>query len=165
MDGLGQLGVAGPAVPGQLGEQGQVTGIQGLDRRARAGAFAAGGASRAACSGVRASVAPGQWLEPPRNTCSTECALIAAIRREAGSWRSSRSRRLRVSAGFTTQVISVPPDVSCTQDVSARRARASATPAAASGTHCSRTTQSDWPSRCESGRATTRTTPAACIRR
>jgi hypothetical protein len=90
---------------------------------------------------------------------------MATIRRLDGSCRSSRSWRPRPSAGFTTPTISVPPDVSDTQDVSARRARASATAAAASGTHCSLTTQSDWPSRCEFGRPTTRTIAAALIRR
>jgi len=63
------------------------------------------------------------------------------------------------------QQISVPPDVSWTQEVSGRRASASATAAAASGTHCSLTTHLDSPARCESGTPTTRTTAAACIRR
>jgi len=75
--------------------------------------------------------------------CSSDCALMATIRRLDGSWQSSRSFRPCPSAGLTTQTISVPPDVSDTQDVSARRASASATGAAASGTHCSLTTQSD----------------------
>src|ERR1700683_3658468 len=91
--------------------------------------------------------------------CSTDCALIATIRRLDGSCRSSRSWRLWRSAGFTTQVISVPPEVSDTHDVSGRRASASATLAAASGTHCSRTVQSDMPSRCQSGSPLPRVAP------
>ena len=44
-------------------------------------------------------------------------------------------------------------------------ARQLASAAAASGTHCSRTTHSECPSSWVSGTPVTRTTPAACIRR
>ena len=85
--------------------------------------------------------------------CSSECALTATIRRLDGSCRSSRSWPLLPSSGFTMQQISVPPEVSWTHEVSGRRASASATAAAASGTHCSLTTHLDSPIRCESGTA------------
>jgi hypothetical protein len=58
-----------------------------------------------------------------------------------------------------THAISVPPDVSCTHDVSGRPASALATGSAASGVHRSRRNHSTWPRRRASTMPTTRSTP------
>jgi hypothetical protein len=97
---------------------------------------------------------------PPKNVCSTHCAVIAVTPGLRGSVSSSRwlsSAPVRVR---TAQVISVPPDVRLIQAVSGRRASASATAAAALGVHCTRMSQDVRPIRSGSTSPRTRSIPA-----
>ena len=86
------------------------------------------------------------------------------MRRLAGNCWSSRETRLWSWLERTAQKISVPPDVSCTHDVSGRLANASATGVAASGAHRMRTAQSERPRRWLSNWPTTRTTWSSTMR-
>ena len=90
-----------------------------------------------------------------------------AVRADPGdvrrAWQLLEQQRLGVLAGrgAHTQTISVPPEVSLTQVVSARRASASPSRAATLGTHWMRTNQETSPSSAGSVRPVTRICPAA----
>ncbi len=93
------------------------------------------------------------------------CAETAVTRRVPGSFCSSRASRSSLVRALVTQLISVPPELSVTQEMSGRRASASATATAASGTHCTRSQDSNSPTRCPSGSPTTRSHPPVRRRR
>lgn len=93
------------------------------------------------------------------------CALTPVTRRVRGSLSSSSpSRSCRVRA-LVRQLISVPPEPSFTQEMSGRRASAAATASAASGAHCTRSQDSNSPTRLPSGSPTTRSRPEVRSRR
>ncbi len=77
-----------------------------------------------------------------------------------GNFASSSASRSAAVRARTLQEISVPPDSTCTQNVSGRRASAAAMGSAASGVQRSRTVHEAWPSRAALTAPTTRSTPA-----
>lgn len=108
---------------------------------------------------------PGQASGPPKNFRRMVWALMPVTRLVRGSFSSSRaSRSLRVRARVM-QWTSVPPEFRVTHAMSGRRARASATGSAASGAHCTRSQDSNRPTRLPCGSPTTRIRPVARRRR
>ncbi|MDH6126179.1 hypothetical protein [Kitasatospora sp. GP82] len=94
------------------------------------------------------------------NIRRTLCAATAVTRRVFGSFSSSRASRSCLVRALVMQWISVSAEFSVTQAMSGRRASASATADAASGLHCTRSQDSNRPTRRPTGRPTTRTSPS-----
>jgi hypothetical protein len=157
----GEIGDGEAAVAAELGQQELVLGVEGD------GCGEGGGGGRwppvraifLVCAVVRALVRPFQPVAPPKKVRSTLRASTCTIWRLRGRVPSSRASRWPRDPMLAWQVISAPAEVSMTQEMSSRRARARAIGRALSGTQRSRRNQSVRPRRRLSGRPTTRSTP------
>ena len=157
VDGRGEGGMAGPPVPGQLGQQRLVPGPdRGTGGRVcpLQGRRSSGAEDSGTRGSVRATAPPAELGQgarcarqgPGLKSCRIECAEICTTRRLPGSPRRNRASRCSGSCASTTQMISVPPEARRTHLVSGRRARASAMESAPPGVVCSRRNQSTRPS-------------------
>jgi hypothetical protein len=98
-------------------------------------------------SWVSSLIMPGCSISPPKKMCRRLWAVTSMTRGVRGSFCSSRLSDSAALLAWVTQLISVPPETTWTQNVSGRRASALAIGSTESGALRIRTYQRTWPTR------------------